>query len=171
MISDLLDFSSIQASRLTLEPRECNARDLVRDALETYEPIAVEKGVHIDDQTTSLDVRVRCDPNRIVQVFSNLLGNAVKFTPSGGTVRIGARVSADNRTLTFDVTDTGPGIADEDIPHIFDRYWQAKKRAREGVGLGLAIAKGLVEAHGGTLQVTSRIGVGSTFSFTLPVVS
>jgi PAS domain S-box-containing protein len=169
MIADLLDFSSIHRSRLKLEPSLCNARELVRDAIEIYEPIAAEKGVIVDDQTAALDQNLNCDSNRIVQVFSNLLGNAVKFTPTGGTVRIGAALTDDGRMLRFDVTDSGPGIPEADIPHIFDRYWQAKKRAREGVGLGLAIVKGLVEAHGGTVHVSSAVGSGSTFSFTLPV--
>jgi PAS domain S-box-containing protein len=169
MIGDLLDFSSLQAVRLTLEPRSCPARDLVRDCVDVYGPLAADKGVIVEDLTTTLDVDVRCDPNRIVQILSNLIGNAVKFTPSGGKVTISAALSDDRRTVTFSVTDTGPGIAEEDIPHIFDRYWQATRRSREGVGLGLAITKGLVEAHGGTVHVSSKLGAGSTFSFTLPV--
>ena len=169
MIADLLDFSAIQASRLTVELGECSGRQLVRDALEIYGPIAAEKGVMVDDQTSNIDTRVRCDADRLVQVFSNLLGNAIKFTPTGGTVTIAAALSDDGRNLTFSITDSGPGISEEDLPHIFDRYWQATRRAREGVGLGLAIAKGLVEAHGGRLHVSSKIGIGSTLSFTLPV--
>jgi signal transduction histidine kinase len=169
MIADLLDFSSIEASRLTLEPRDCSARDLVRDALEIYEPLAKEKDVRLDDRTGSLDVHLHCDPNRIVQVLSNLLGNAIKFTPASGTVTLEAVVAEARRTITFKVSDTGRGVPPEDLPYLFDRYWQAKRRAQEGIGLGLAIVKGLVEAHGGSVTATSRPGAGSTFSFTLPL--
>jgi signal transduction histidine kinase len=170
MIADLLDFTSIQAARLKLEPRQCVASELVRDAVDVYAALAAEKGVRLENATTELlDVRLTCDPNRIVQVLSNLLGNAVKFTPTDGVVKVDASVSGDGRGLTFCVRDSGPGIAAEDLPHVFDRYYQARRRAREGVGLGLAIVKGIVEAHGGTVHASSSPGAGSAFSFTLPL--
>lgn len=171
MIGDLLDFSSIQASHLTLSPTDCEARQLVRDALEIYAPLAAEKQITLVDGASNVEARLHCDPNRIVQVLANLLGNALKFTERGGAVKLESETGEDGRVITFSVTDSGPGIAPDDLPHIFDRYWQAKRRSREGVGLGLAIAKGLVEAHGGTITARSTLGAGSTFSFTLPLGS
>lgn len=171
MIRDLLDFSSIEAGRLTLEQRDVALRDLVRDVVESYTPIAAEKGLHLVDATATADARLRCDPNRIVQVLSNLVGNAIKFTPSGKSVTLEAELAEGGRTVMFKVIDTGPGIAGEDVPHVFDRYWQGKQRSGQGVGLGLAISKGLVEAHGGTIRLATRPGEGCTFSFTLPAMA
>jgi signal transduction histidine kinase len=109
------------------------------------------------------------DPDRILQVFSNLISNAIKFTASGGRVRIGAaREGADVR---FWVSDTGAGIAEEALRHIFDRFWQASASDRRGAGLGLPICKGIVEAHGGKLWAESALGRGSTFTFDLPAIA
>ncbi|MGH7637314.1 MAG: sensor histidine kinase [Gemmatimonadaceae bacterium] len=107
------------------------------------------------------------DRDRIVQVLSNLLNNAVKFTPAGGCVILSASRS-ENGGCRFEVSDTGPGIAHDQLPHIFDRFWQAKRTAHMGSGLGLAIAKGIVDAHKGRIWVKSRVGAGSTFAFELP---
>jgi signal transduction histidine kinase len=100
-------------------------------------------------------------------VFSNLLGNALKFTPRGGQVRVGAQVEGEQ--VRFSVSDTGPGLTPEARAHIFDRFWQLDRKDRRGAGLGLSIVKGLVEAQGGSLRVESEPGHGSTFSFTVPV--
>jgi signal transduction histidine kinase len=100
-----------------------------------------------------------------MQVLANLGGNAVKFTPAGGAVELRAEREAD--AVRVSCTDTGPGIAAEDLPHVFDRFWQARSTRRAGAGLGLAIAKGIVEAHGGEITAESTPGEGSTFSFTL----
>jgi signal transduction histidine kinase len=102
----------------------------------------------------------------LLQILENLVGNAIKFTGAGGVIRIGAaRRDAD---VLFWVSDTGAGIADANLPHVFDRFWQVSKGGRRGAGLGLPIAKGLVEAHGGRIWVESTLGRGTTFSFTLP---
>ena len=111
---------------------------------------------------------IHADPARIQQVLSNLVGNAIKFTPQGGRITIRAeRGGADEVRIA--VRDTGPGMAVEQLPHIFGRYWQGKRSDRRGIGLGLAIVKGIVEAHGGRIWVESHPGAGSEFIFTLPV--
>jgi signal transduction histidine kinase len=110
---------------------------------------------------------VRADPARVLQVFSNLVGNAVKFTPSGGTITLAAN-RVDGR-VQCSVIDTGPGIPPAQISRLFGKFWQAKRGDGRGVGLGLAIAKGIIEAHGGTIAVESVVGQGSVFSFVLPV--
>jgi signal transduction histidine kinase len=102
-------------------------------------------------------------------VFENLIGNAVKFTKAGGSITAGA-VSNDHEVL-FWVMDTGGGIASEDLPHVFDRFWQATRAGQQGAGLGLPIAKGIVEAHGGRIWVESTQGRGTTFAFTIPKVT
>jgi signal transduction histidine kinase len=103
----------------------------------------------------------------VLQVFGNLIGNAIKFTPKGGEIRI--LTSLDNGEVRFTVADSGPGIPPEHLSHVFDRYWQAKSTAKLGTGLGLSIAKGIVEAHGGRIWVESPPGYGAQFNFTLPL--
>jgi len=101
-------------------------------------------------------------------VFANLIGNAIKFTAPGGTIIVRAE-KFDEDDIQFSIEDTGPGIDEKEIPHLFDRFWQARKTARQGTGLGLFIVKGIVEGHGGMIWVKSQLGVGSRFCFTLPV--
>jgi signal transduction histidine kinase len=110
---------------------------------------------------------VLADRERMLQLFTNLVGNALKFTPAGGSVTACADLVGDRVHCT--VSDTGPGIPAEQLPHLFDRYWQARHNDRRGVGLGLAIAKGIAEAHGDALTVTSTVGRGTTFTFSLPI--
>ena len=110
---------------------------------------------------------VLCDRERILQVLGNLVGNAIKFTPNGGTITVHAE-PAEGHVLVS-VADTGPGIPDEYVPHIFERYWKGKREGRSGTGLGLYIAKGIVDAHGGRIWLESKVGVGSTFFFTIPI--
>ncbi len=107
-----------------------------------------------------------CDHQQVLRVFSNLLGNAIKFTPEHGLIRLLAKDQGS--TILFSVSDTGPGIAEHHMPYVFDRFWQAKKSADTGAGLGLMITKGIVEAHGGKIWVESEFGKGATFYFTLP---
>jgi signal transduction histidine kinase len=109
------------------------------------------------------------DRHRVGQVLSNLLSNAIKFTRHGGRIAVSAW-HRDN-TIVVSVSDEGPGILREDLPKVFDRFWQAEKTKRLGTGLGLSIAKGIVEAHGGKIWVNSQLGKGSSFSFTLPLVT
>ena len=111
--------------------------------------------------------RAPADASRVAQVLSNLLANALKFTPKGGVVRLSAAQLGSE--IVVSVADTGVGIAPEDVAHVFDRFWQAKRASRAGAGLGLSIAKSIVEAHGGRIWVDSTEGSGTTFQFTLPI--
>ncbi|MBU8897942.1 GAF domain-containing protein [Corallococcus sp. M34] len=167
LISDLLDWGRLEAGRLPLDASEHSAAALATEALESIRPLAEAKGLLLQADLPPESLRVRCDRGRVLQVLGNLLGNALKFTPLGGTLAV--TVTARRGEVDFSVRDTGTGIAPEALPHIFDRYWQARDAASRGTGLGLAIAKGLVEAHGGTIRAQSVPGVGSTFTFTLPV--
>jgi len=168
LIQDLLDVSRIQAGKaLKIEPSSEPPAKLVRGAVEAFRAAAQEKGVQMDVHAPEDLPPVRADEPRIQQVLSNLLANAVKFTPPGGHVWVTAERVAEG--VRFSVRDTGPGIAPEDLERIFQPFWQVRRTARLGVGLGLGIARGIVEQHGGRIWVESRPGAGSTFSFTLPL--
>ncbi|HYO53033.1 GAF domain-containing sensor histidine kinase, partial [Archangium sp.] len=167
LISDLLDFSSIEAGQLRIEVASHDADELLTEVVEALQPHAGEKGIRLEREGADSRLRVRCDRERIVQVFSNLIGNAIKFTGEGGSVMIRTRLEGDR--VVFSVSDTGPGISEENLSHIFDRYWQVTRRARESFGLGLAISKAIVESHGGAIWVESTVGQGATFFFTLPL--
>jgi signal transduction histidine kinase len=116
-----------------------------------------------------MEIALRADRLRVSQILSNLIGNALKFTPEQGHVTFSAAPSESQ--VLFEVADSGPGISPADLEHLFERFWQARQDDHRGVGLGLPIAKGLVEAHGGTMSVRSILGAGTTFSFTLPAAS
>jgi signal transduction histidine kinase len=167
LISDLLDWGRLEAGgRLPLELGVEPASALVTDAVEGVRALAEANRLHLTLELPEELPLVRCDRTRVLQVLGNLLGNAVKFTQEGGRVTAGARVQGSE--VRFHVKDTGKGIPPEQLPYIFDRYWQAKDTASRGAGLGLAIAKGLVEAHGGRIWAESAPGQGSTFHFSLP---
>jgi signal transduction histidine kinase len=171
-VGDLLDRASLDSGRLALE-REPTAVAEVVDLMQAMfgratEECAVQFIVHTVPDLPEIDV----DPRRIEQVLSNLLRNAVKFTPAGGRVVLSALLEDDrpNAGVRFAVSDTGPGIPPEDLSRIFDWFWGSQQGGRGGSGLGLAIAKGLIETHGSQLKVESIPGNGATFSFTIPRV-
>jgi signal transduction histidine kinase len=166
LIRDLLDLGAIEAGPLAVELGPVQALALTADALELMKPLASAKGVQMSVREDSEDALLSCDRGRVLQVFSNLVGNAVKFTPAGQRITLACAADADG--FRFTVADSGPGIAAEMLPHIFDRYWQAQSTPRQGVGLGLSIAAGIVAAHGGRIWVDSEEGHGSAFHFTLP---
>jgi signal transduction histidine kinase len=168
LINDLLSVSIIEAGRLTVDPRPTSVAAIIGDAIEMLRPLAAERAIELEAIASDELPDVQADSARVVQVLSNLVGNAIKFTPKGGRITIG--VSAEGSKVRFDISDTGPGIPPEQLSNIFGRFWQAKRADSRGIGLGLSIAKGIVEAHGEQLRVTSTLGVGSTFSFTLPNV-
>ncbi|AUX27351.1 sensor histidine kinase [Sorangium cellulosum] len=167
LIEDLLDASRIEAGRLVVSPRVERGGSLVREALEAAASLAEAKGCRAVQGAIDASLEVLADRDRVLQVFSNLLGNALKFTPKGGVVSVSlCRVAGLAR---FSVADTGPGIPPEHQPHLFDRYWKATQESRTGAGLGLYIARGIVEAHHGTVAVESTPGQGTTIHFSLPL--
>jgi PAS domain S-box-containing protein len=168
LIQDLLDISSIDAGRLRLEKSHEPVEPIVRKVMETLGPEAQQKSLNLAAASTvGAALRIDCDPHRIQQVLTNLIGNAIKFTSAGGSVLV--RTESYGTEVWFSITDTGPGIPPSDLPHIFERFWSAGKGLQAGTGLGLSIAKGLVETHHGRIWAESRMGVGTTFFFTVPL--
>ncbi|MBN9682691.1 MULTISPECIES: sensor histidine kinase [unclassified Corallococcus] len=166
LIQDLLDVARMEGGSLSVERKPLEVAPLIQEALEQHRGLAEARALLLQAHVPEGVPRVLADPERLAQILSNLLGNALKFTPEGGRVLL--RVQPEVGQVRFLVSDTGPGIAAEDRPRIFERFWQAGPKRKEGAGLGLAIVKGLVEAHGGQVGVDSAPGAGSTFFFTLP---
>jgi PAS domain S-box-containing protein len=167
LIEDLLDVALVEAGQLRLEFALLVPADLARDAIAMQRPLVEASGLKIS-LAVEPDVRTAWgDSRRLLQVFENLIGNASRFTPSGGHIVV--RVAVKDKDVVFSVTDTGVGIAPDALPHVFDRFWQATTRSgRLGAGLGLPITKGIIVAHGGRIAVVSEVGRGTTFSFTIP---
>jgi chemotaxis family two-component system sensor kinase Cph1 len=165
LIHDLLDLAKIESGRFDVRLVPCAINQLVTDTLSLVAPLAESKGLSLT-WTGDGEVWVNADPERVFQVLSNLVGNAIKFTPAGGTIII--RIEHVSGAVRVGVRDTGPGIPAVELAHIFDRYWQARRARTAGSGLGLYIAKGIVEAHGKRLWVQSTHGEGATFYFELP---
>ncbi|MCY1045096.1 PAS domain-containing sensor histidine kinase [Corallococcus sp. bb12-1] len=166
LIQDLLDVARLEGGGLSVERELLDVAPLVREAVELHRALAEAKSLQLVAVVPEGLPTVFADRERALQIFSNLVGNALKFTPEGGSITL--RVRAEGGQVRFSVRDTGPGIPPEDLPHLFEPFWQAHAKRKEGAGLGLAIVKGLVEAHGGQLGVESHPGAGSTFFFTLP---
>jgi signal transduction histidine kinase len=180
ILHDLLDRASLDSGRLVLDRQTTPLPRLLDAAQLMFAPVAQEHGVSFTVESGAGLPAVDADPARLLQVLSNLLGNAMKFTPTGGRVVLSVSADEDvfsavgapsvrSPSVRFAVSDDGPGITSEDLSHIFDWFWQSKPEGRSGTGLGLAIAKGLIEAHRGRLRVESTPGKGSTFWFALPV--
>jgi PAS domain S-box-containing protein len=167
LIHDLLDVKRIEQGRLAVDPRSETMAAIIRDAVDMLRPLAAAQGLDLTSEIPDDLPKVLADPSRIQQVLSNLVGNAIKFTPRGGRITLRARLESAEVRLA--VIDTGPGIPPDQLPHVFGRFWQARTSDTRGIGLGLAIARGIVEAHRGRIWVESRPGEGSTFYFTLPV--
>jgi signal transduction histidine kinase len=166
LITDVLDASSIERGLLPLEPRPESTEALVTEALDLVRPLAVAKKLTLDARRIEA-LEVQCDRGRVLQVLSNVIGNAIKFSPEQATIAVAVESHQDG--ARFSIRDAGPGIRSEDLPHVFDRYWHAKASSGGGSGLGLFIAKGVVEAHGGRIWIETVFGKGTTVHFTLPV--
>jgi PAS domain S-box-containing protein len=167
LIQDLLDVALVEAGQLSVEPTRLSAAVLARDAVDMQRPIAAASNLELRLDVGGDVQEIWGDRKRLLQVFENLIGNAMKFTSAGG--RIVVRAALKNGYVEFSVADTGPGISADDLPHVFDRFWQATAKVRNlGAGLGLPITKGIVDAHGGRIWVESKLGCGTTFFFTIP---
>ncbi len=172
LIQDLLDMTRMEAGRLVVSPKEVDIVPLIQRSIEAMRPIADAGGVSLEAELLAAPPLLLVDPDRVRQLFSNLIGNAIKFTPAGGAVSLTARVGVG--MLELAVSDTGEGISPAQLPHVFERFFQAtrgRRAARHGAGLGLPIACGIVEAHGGRIWIESSVGVGTTVRFTLPLAT
>ncbi len=165
LVRDLLDTTSIQSGNLAVRLQVEEVTGIVNQVAELLRSVLASAKQTLEVILPDGPFRAKCDGKRISQVLSNLVGNASKFSPEGGSITI--RVSARPREIVFEVLDRGCGISPEHLPHIFEPYWRASQIRRRGLGLGLAIAKGIVEAHDGRIWVESQPGVGSKFAFTL----
>lgn len=167
LIDDLLQAALIESGAFRIEAAARAVPEIVHAAIEAVAPIAAARSIELTARMpTDLPV-IWCDGTRVVQVLTNLLGNATKFSAAGSAVEIGASDGGDH--VVFTVADGGTGIPPEQLPHLFERYWKGKSGRSQGVGLGLFIAKGLVEAHAGRIWVETQLGAGSTFFFTIPI--
>jgi signal transduction histidine kinase len=165
LIQDLLDAASLESDRFALEQRAETPASLMAEACELFRPQAAEKGLRLECDLDDELAPVYCDRNRLLQVLSNLIANAIKFTSRGKVAVRAERLGDDMR---FCVQDTGPGIEEEHLTRLFDRFWRGATD-RSGAGLGLCIAKGIVEAHGGRIWAESELGRGTAFYFLVPV--
>lgn len=168
LLEDLLDTSKIEAGRYTIAPRTLEVGQVFEQASSLLGPLASSKQIDLEFSSEA-NLLIHADPERIFQVFSNLIGNAIKFTPERGRVSVNARL-AENQ-VQFEVADTGEGIDPELLPKVFDRYWHLGDGNPTGSGLGLYISKGIVNAHGGEIRAHSQPGAGSVFSFSVPQAS
>ena len=167
LIRDLLDISSMHAGRFAIEKNPEDMTLLLTEILDAHEPHAVEKGVAFVRDLRVEGVNLRCDRDRIGQVLSNLLGNAIKFCRKGDSITV--RCEYDEWCVRCIVEDTGPGIPAAELPRVFEAYWSAKRHEKKGTGLGLYICKGIVEAHHGQIEVKSKPNRATAFTVTLPL--
>jgi signal transduction histidine kinase len=172
LIQDLLDIERIAIGKLVLHYEKHDISEIIKEVVGDFQRDAASKQITLTAEPESGCDDVICDRSRVVQVLSNLIGNAIKFTPAGGQICVScAQIGPERKELQVSVSDTGAGIAAEKIGTIFERFSQINSRDRRGIGLGLYIAKMMVEEHPGRIWVESKLGEGSTFHFTLPVRS
>jgi signal transduction histidine kinase len=166
LIQDLLDVTRLDSGRMPVAPQAVTLASVLAPVIDTLGPIAAAGGVSLRDGIQPSLPLVDVDPARLAQVLSNLLSNGVKYTPKGGSVTVLAVEDGDSVRVT--ISDTGVGIPENEVPRVFDRFWQSKRTNRSGAGLGLTIARGIVRAHGGRIWVESAVGTGTLVHFTLP---
>ena len=167
LIADLLQAATIEAGAFTVVLEPHAVAPIVEPVLEMFEARAAERSVRLVREVPRGLPAIRCDESRIVQVLANLVSNALKFSSAGGRVRI--RAWAEGAEVRFSVTDTGSGIPADQVAHLFERYWKGAAESARGTGLGLFIANGIVAAHHGRIWAESKLGEGSTFTFTIPI--
>lgn len=166
LVADLLDIEALDAGAMSIHPTACDPKALAEEAVDSFLPLASEAGVELRADVAEALPPIWVDPDRVAQVLANVISNAIKFTPRGGEVRVSAR--ATDGHVAFAVADTGIGISQADLPHVFDRFWQGTGARKLGSGLGLAICKSLVELSGGTIRAESTLDRGTVMTFTLP---
>lgn len=169
LIEDLLDVSRIQDGLLVVRRALEHVPDVLGEAVDLFAHQAEAKGVQLVLDVTAPGPHARLDRDRLLQALANLLDNALRLTPEGGRVTLSARSTGD--LVEIEVSDTGPGIPPDQLSHVFDRYWQREDNGKGSVGLGLTIVKGVVDAHGGEVDVTSEPGVGTTFTLRFPATT
>lgn len=166
LITGLLDYVRVKASKLEVVPRPLDAAELVREAVEIFRPLARVKSLALTLAIPDSPLRATADPDRMFQVLSNLLSNAIKFSSVKGSITIQA--TSMGHDLQIAVGDDGPGIPECDLERVFEGFCQLQESGSSGLGLGLYISRAIIEAHGGKIWCTSRPGAGSTFTFTVP---
>ena len=170
MIGDLMDMASLRAGTLSIDAKPTVINDVLREAVTVHEAPAREKGLTLIYENNSDTMNAEADRARLMQLFQNLIGNAVKFCKGGDRITVTSRTRGGSALI--EISDTGPGITAEDLPHIFDPYYSAsQKHQKTGTGLGLYIGKGIVEAHGGQIRCGSEPGLGTTFTVSLPLTA
>jgi signal transduction histidine kinase len=165
LIDDLIDVARLESGKIELQVAPCNIAEVLGATVSLFQLRAKEARIDLVAEPCS-NLTAVADRARVLQVLSNLVANALKFTPAGGRITLSAQ--ACDGYIRIGVRDTGSGIADDQLPHLFERHWQGRNK-RGGLGLGLYICKQLVEAHGGSIDVETRATQGSIFSFTVPV--
>lgn len=168
LIHDLLDVTQAERGRLSIRLDEVDPGAVVREVVASHQPIAASRQIELEASLADHLPPVCGDEDRLAQALTNLIGNGLKFTPPGGTVRLSA--ARQDRFVVLEVSDSGPGIAPGDLPHLFEPFWQAKKTAHLGAGLGLKITRAIVEAHDGSIEVSNSAGGGACFRIALPVM-
>jgi CheY-like chemotaxis protein len=167
LVNDLLDVAAIEEGQFSIERRQVDLSKIVLAVLESQQALAAQGSIIISADLSPELLSLQADKRRIHEVLENLIGNAIKFTPTGASITVGAKRQG-GEALVW-VKDTGAGIAQKDVPNLFDRFWQARKADRSGSGLGLTICKAIVEAHGGRIWLETALGAGTTVFFTLPM--
>jgi signal transduction histidine kinase len=168
LIRSMLDVTTIEAGKFSVMPASCAVDDLLGETMEMFEGLAASKQIRLEPRVREPGLAIHADRERVLQVLSNIIGNALRFTPQGGHVTLS--VSRQAEAVRFAVLDTGPGIRREHLSSVFDRFWKDETVPKKGTGLGLFIAKGIIDAHGGRIWVESEPGQGASFYFTLPVI-